>query len=850
MLKNQKTEYFQSKVFWSAIIIVITCIVYLPTLRNNLTNWDDRVYVNENNYIQNLSWSNLEWIFTNSYMGNYHPLSMLSLAADYHIGGLTPFMFHFTNLMFHAFNAVLVLLLIYALNGKLNVSIVAGLLFGVHTLHVESVSWVSERKDVLYAFFYLFSLLLYLRFHKKRELKWYILSVLLFLFSLLSKGQAVSLAVTLLLIDFFQGRKLFTIKNLMEKVPFFLLAIIFGIIAIRSQQGVSATEMVQTEGQQRIFFSSYGFMMYMAKLVMPVFLSAYYPYPSLVKGADLPLQFYLAPLAVLSFIIFLIISYKKSKPVFFSLGFFVINIFLVLQLLPVGGAIMADRYAYIPSIGYCYLFGYMVLKKEYLPNIKVSYSIAAIYILLLGGMTFARTRVWQNNFTLWTDVVEKNSEVHLAWYNLGNAHSDTANYKGAIEKYDQAIRVFPLYFNAYINRANAKTKVNDYVGAIEDLNFVINRDSSIVNAYINRAMARRSLQDYNGSLADYNKAVSMKPGQGELYISRGSLLFDMKDNEGAIKDFTRAIEINPKLIEAYSNMAFVKKAGGDLEGAAREYSRAIEIAPENGELYSNRGNIRFQQGRNQEALADYGASLKVDPRNFLTYKNRGAVFYSMKDYKSAILDYNDAIKLNPGLGELWYTRALLKKDAGDTQGAETDYKKAVELDANFGSEANSKSLGLKPVTSVAPYEQLNKDAMALDIQGKYQEAIDAFRKSVSLNPDYAEAWFNMGNTYGKTGKFNDAVMVFNKAIAINKNYAEAYAGLGIAYASLGKIDEALKNMASAIKINPQYAMVYFNRALIYLNTGKKDLACTDLQKAVQLGYKEAYGIYQKECQEK
>ena len=850
MLKKQNGNLFQSKVFWSTVIVVVTFIVFFPTLLNNLTNWDDRVYVNENPYIIDLSWFNLKWIFSNAYMGNYHPLAMISLGIDYQISKLNPFTYHLTNLLLHAGNAALVFLVIFALTGKLNLSVIAGLLFGVHTLHVESVSWVSERKDVLYAFFYLIALLYYIRFNKKKERKWYWLSLGFFLLSLLSKGQAVSLSVTLLLVDYFQGKKVFALKNLTEKLPYFVLAVIFGMVAIKAQQGVEATEMVKTAGEQRIFFSAYGFLMYLVKLIVPISLSAYYPYPTISPNVDLPFIYYLSPIFVILFFVALYVSFKRSKYVFFGLSFFLINIFLLLQLLPVGGAIMADRYAYIPSIGYCFLFGFLVLKKEYLPNVKISYAVVFIYLLALSTMTFGRTMVWKNNFTLWADVVEKNSEVHLAWYNLGNAHTDTGNYKVAISNYDQAIRILPMYFNAYINRANAKTKLNDHVGAIEDLNFVISHDSSLVNAYINRAMARRSLQDFKGALADYQVSLRMKPNQPELYMSRGNLLFDMKNSEGAIKDFNKVLEIDPKRVDAYTNLAFVKKATGNLEGAVADYSKAIEIQPGNGELYNNRGNIRFQQGRNQEAISDYGLSIKADPKNYLSYKNRGSVYFSLKNYPSALIDFSEAIKLNPGSADLWFTRALIKKEQNDIQGAAADYKKAVEIDVNFGTETYSKNLGLKPILVTPAYEQLNKDAQVLDMQGKYQEAISLFKKAIDLKADYAEAWFNLGNTYGKTGRFGDAVSAFNSAISAKKDFAEAYASRGIAYASLGKIQEALKDMGSAIKLKPDYAMVYFNRALLYLNTGKKELACVDLSKAVQLGYSEAYAIYQKECQGK
>jgi tetratricopeptide (TPR) repeat protein len=783
-------------------------------------------------------------------MGNYHPLSMISLAIDYQIDKFNPFIFHFTNLLFHTANAVLVFLVFYNLTRKMDLAVVAGLLFGVHTLHVESVAWVSERKDVLYAFFYLISLLNYTRYLEKKEKKWFLWSLVFFIFSLFSKGQAVTLVLSIILIDFYKGRKIFDQKVLLEKVPFLLLALLFGFIAIKSQQGVKATEMVSFTPEQRLPFAAYGFVMYIVKLVYPFNLSAYYPYPVNSGSSDIPFVYWVCILPVLVYMFFLLVSFRKSKAVFFAMAFFLVNIFLLLQLLPVGGAIMADRYAYIPSIGFCFLAGYVVSQRNYLRQARIAYFLAAGYIVLLGVLTFERTKVWKNTFTLWTDVIEKNENVPLAWYNRGNARSDTANYKGAIEDYNMAIRIFPLYYNAFINRANAKTKVNDFVGAIEDLNFVISHDSTYANAYINRAMARRNLKDLKGALDDYQVALRIQPMEPKLYLARGSMLFEMKENESAIRDFTKAIEIDPVMAEAYINRASVKKAMGDQEGAVADYDKAIEIQPGNGELYNNRGNIRFQQGRNQEAIADYGRSIKADPKNYLAYKNRGAVYFSLKDFHSALQDYSDAIRINPKEADLYYTRALIKKELDDMSGAVSDYKIAAELNPDFGTETFSKNLGVQAIQSVPLYEKYNREALVLDQQGKFPEAIALFKKAIDLKADYAEAWFNIGNTYGKTGRYSDAVAAFNKAIASKHDYAEAYAGRGIAHASLGMIQEALKDMGSAISIKSDFAMVYFNRAILYLNTGKKNLACSDLAKAVQLGYSDAYAIYEKECEGK
>jgi len=848
--QKQHIDISERKEFWIALIAVVTIIAYFPALFDLLTNWDDRMYVKENPFIQSLSWSNIKGMFSTFFMGNYHPLAMLSLSLDYQVNEFNPLVYHLTNLLLHTANAILVFLVIRALTKKPEIAAIAGLLFGVHTFHVESVAWVSERKDVLYACFYLLSLYCYIRYLPKKEKKWFFWSLGFFLLSLLSKGQAVTLALSIFLVDYFRTGKIIDQKTLPVKIPFLLLAVIFGIIAIKAQQGVAATDMVKFEPALRIPFASYGLLMYIIKLVLPIRLSAYYPYPIPSGSTEVPIQYWLCIIPAFLLVVLLFISYKKSRPLFFSLGFFLINIFLLLQLLPVGGAIMSDRYVYIPSIGYCFLIGIVISDHKWIKNTRVAWTVAAAYIILLAVMTFARTAVWKNNFTLWTDVIEKYDKVPIAWYNRANAKSDTANYKGAIEDYDQAIRVFPLYFDAYINRANAKSKISDYVGAAEDLNFVISKDSTLVNAYINRAMARTNLLDYTGALNDYGVALKMKPAMPELYVSRGNVMYDIKDNQGAIRDFTKAIELNPKMVSAYTNRAFVKKSMNDLTGAIEDYDKAIEIDPGNSELYNNRGNIKYQLGRNMEAIADYEKCIKINPKNYLAYKNMGAIHYMLKDYPAALANVSSAIKYNPSMAELFYTRALIKKELGDIPGANADYASAVKLDASFGVEGYSKILGIKPVVPQDPSEQFYKEAYNLDMAGRLPEAIALYKKAVSAKPGYALAWLNLGNACGKMGRYADAIVAFNSALSAEKDYAEALASRGIAFASLGKINEALTDLGTAIRIKPAYAMAYFNRALLYLNTGKKDLACADLSKAVQLGYSEAYAIYQKECGKK
>jgi tetratricopeptide (TPR) repeat protein len=832
-----------------AVIAVATFVAYLPALRGNFTNWDDMIYVGANPYIQSLSAKNLAAIFSENYMGNYHPLAMLSLSIDYQINKFDPFVFHLTNLLIHIINSLLVLVVIKRLTGKIQIAVIAALLFGVHSLHVESVAWISERKDVLYTAFYLLSLYSYIRYVPKKEYKWFGLSLLFFLLSCLSKGQAVSLAVTLFLVDIFMNRKWTDIKILAEKVPFLIMALIFGIVAFKAQAGADATIMANFPIQQRFAFASYGLLMYILKLIFPFGLSVYYPYPIVGNVGEVPPGYWLCIIAAIAFIVVLVLSWKRSKPLFFGLSFFAVNIVLLLQLLPVGRAIMADRYAYIPSIGYCFLAGFYLCDRKYIRKEQVAWAITAVYALVLMFLTFQQSKVWLNSETLWSDALAKNPKIPVAWYNRGNVHMDSADYKAAISDYTECLNVQPDFWKAYINRGNAKNKVKDYIGAIADFDEMIRLDSTMVNAYINRAMSRRSLMDYDNSLKDYNKAIQMKPDQIELYTNRGNLKLDMKDYDGSIADFDQAIKMNPKYTIAYTNRAVVKKAKNDLTGALADYNLAIELDPNNSEFYNNRGNLKFQTGDIQGAIDDYSASIKSNPKDVLGYKNRASARYTLKQYDGAMKDLNDGIMISPKSGDLYYTRSLVKKEMNDREGSKSDYKKAVELDPAYSAEGFMKNIGVSgsEMPGLQP-SQLNEQGLVLESGGKLQEAMALYKKAISLKQDYPEAWYNLGNIYGKMNQLGEAMNCLNNAINYKSDYAQALSSRGIAYASMGKTDKAISDLSAAIKSKPDYGLAYYNRALVYLNTGKKELACADLQKAVQMGYNSAYPIMQKECQ--
>jgi tetratricopeptide (TPR) repeat protein len=441
-------------------ILFVTFIAYTPSLRNDiLKTWDDQAYVTQNDLIKELTPAGIVRIFKEDrgLYANYHPLTTLSLAINHVVSGTSPMGYHLTNLLLHLLNTFLVFIFILLLPGRriFAASIIA-LLFGIHPMHVESVAWISERKDVLYTLFFLGSLVSYQQYLMRNDdLKWYLLALFLFTCSLLSKAMAASLPVVLLMVDYVNNRK-WNIRVLFEKVPFFLFAIGFGILAMKIQAEGNATSSDLFSLSSRILHAGYGFIIYIVKILVPTGLSAFYPYPyPLVNSAwvlnQTPSVLFvtmLLSIILLGLLVILIIrNVPKSKIYVFGFLFYLGTIALVLQFIPVGRAIMADRYSYLASIGVFIIIGFLadhfILKK----NVRVIViSIVLIYTGVLAVMTFERTKVWENDETLWTDVMLKypnDNRIMLPIANRANYYYMEKRMPEALQDYLLAASINP-----------------------------------------------------------------------------------------------------------------------------------------------------------------------------------------------------------------------------------------------------------------------------------------------------------------------------------------------------------------------------------------------------------------------
>ena len=551
--RTEKSKPLSGPSFLPSLIpaLVITAISFFPMFSNGFTNWDDQFYVTENPLLKGPDWSA---IFTQASAANYHPLTILSLAFNYAISGLEPFSYHLVNWLLHILNTALVFLFIYKISGKKTyVAAFTAIVFGVHPMHVESVAWISERKDVLYALFYLLALLQYWSFLETGKRLKAIFCFVFFILSLLSKPAAIILPFILLLLDYWYGRS-FNRKVLAEKIPFFVLSLVFGFITVNVQSAEAIVGLEIYPLWTRFFFACYTIMIYAARFFVPYPLSAFHPYPAL---DSLGLSVWLSPLFMIALLILLWLK-RKDKLIVFSVLFFIVNLLLVVQFVSIGLTIVSERYTYIPYIGLAFLIG-MSLNK-YLNSSRATLVKAVPFIIgiVFGIISFQRTKVWKNGDTLWTDVIKHYPDAATPRSNHANYLKKIAmlpEYKSqqnelllkALEDCNVAIRVKPGHAKGYENRQNIYLLLKRDTLAMADANSLLQLEPQNSHAMYTKAVINMRLNKPDSALFWFNKSLSINPNADPVLNNRGSLLFNnFQRYSEAIADFTKAIEINPQ----------------------------------------------------------------------------------------------------------------------------------------------------------------------------------------------------------------------------------------------------------------------------------------------------------------
>jgi tetratricopeptide (TPR) repeat protein len=564
------------------LVLILTFIIYIPALNAGFVNWDDPDYVGDNNYlIRDLS--RLPELLTTSVQGNHHPITMFSLALNFAISGDDGWSYHLFNIIFHLVNCFLVyrFVLLLTKNNSL-VALVTSLFFGIHPLHVESVAWVTERKDVLYALFFIAGHISYTKYVDSNSKKQYWLTLLFVVLSLLSKPAAVIFPVSLFCIDVFRSRK-FSFKLITEKIPFLIPAIIMGILTMTAQKTVGATGEEYFGLGTNILFGFYGIMMYFIKMILPFKLSAFYPFPPL--NESLPVIYYVAPLFALMLAAATYFTWKKYKFVPFGIGFYIVNLVLVLQVFSVGSAVIAERYTYVPYIGLFFIAGYL-LDRYAKGNLTKAYSIIIPVTLFFSVISFLQARTWKDGATLWDNVI-KNQPSSRAYSARATLLRKDKKYAEAINYYTKAIQLNAIDHESYNNRANIYMDMNKFDSALPDYRHALAIKPNYYVAFDNLGALYARKNMFDSALYYFSRVLEQKPDYKVTYSNRALTYMNLKRYDDAIKDWQTALVYEPGAPDIINTIGLCYRMQGKNQDALKYINQAIQISPE-GPFFLNR----------------------------------------------------------------------------------------------------------------------------------------------------------------------------------------------------------------------------------------------------------------------
>jgi tetratricopeptide (TPR) repeat protein len=711
-------------IFVCLLLFIATLAVYWQVGNYEFVNFDDDKYIIENFHVQKgLTRDSVIWAFTATHVSNWHPLTWLSHMLDFQLYGLNPSGHHLTNVFFHLVNTLLLFLVLKLMTGALWRSGLVAALFAVHPLHVESVVWVAERKDVLSTLFWMLTLWAYLGYTKRPGVKRYLVILLAFALGLMAKPMLVTLPFVLLLLDYWPLKRIelgqsaiglpaasqpSTIANkpgaqafrlLLEKTPMFVLAAVSSVVTFIVQKSGGAVGALETYPFKiRMANALLSYVIYLKKMIWPQNLAVFYPHP----GQSLPM-WQAAGAGLLLVVVSIAVIRAGRRYPYLPVGWlwYVGTLVPVIGLVQVGDQAMADRYTYVSLIGLFIVVAWGV------PDVARSWRYGKSALALATGSllvalmvsTSLQLKHWKNSLTLFDHALRVTENNYLAHLNFGAALADQERTEEAITHYHRSLQIAPNYAKAYNN--------------------------------LGLALAQ----------------------QGK--------------NDEATAHYLKALQLNPDYARAHNNLGVVLTRTGEFEKAIAHYYEALTLEPDWVEVYNNLANAFLTQGKFDQAIFYYSEILRLKPNYAEAHNNMAITLASRGRFLEASVHYSEALRLKPSSAEINNNLAVALFNLGKVQGAIAHYTKAIELSPNY-SEAH------------------NNLGNALLQQGKLSQAVSSFERALEIRPAYAEAHNNLGVALARQGRLNEAIVHFSESVRLEPNYAQARANLELALQEAGK----------------------------------------------------------------
>ena len=715
------------------VLGVITFIAYESVLRDGFI-WDDNSYVTQNHALRSLDGLRRIWSEPRS-SPQYYPLVFSSFWVEYHLWGGQPLGYHVVNILLHSLNAFLLWRVLLRLN--VPGAVLAALIFALHPVQVESVAWITERKNLLSTAFYLLAMLAYFRFRPltedaaigSRDWRFYLLAIALFLGALLSKTVACSLPAVILLLTWWKKGRIEK-PDVVALSPMFAIGAVLGMVTVwleTKHVGASGAEW-SLSFVQRCLLSGRALWFYAGKLFWPHEFTFIYARWEIDPRSWWQYLYPLAALAVLTSLwVFrrrigrgpLVAACAFAITLFPALGFF--------DIYPFRYSFVADHFQYLASAGLIALVVSGVTtnyERIEQPSRQVGAVVIAVALVILGTTTWRQGRIYLGVETLWRDTLAKNPDCWMAWNNLGSVLFGEGKSGEAIAHYEQALRVNPNVAEAHYNLGTALFQMGRVKDAIGHYEQAIRLKANFAEAHSSLGIALVSQGKSGQAITHYEQALTINPDYAEAHNNLGLALGRLGKSSEAITHYEQALRINPDYAEAHNNLAIALGRLGKTGEAITHYEQALRINPDYAEAHYNLGNALFQTGRVNDAIGHYEQAVRFKPDFAEAHNNLGTGYSQTGKIEDAIRHYEQAIRLRPDSAEAYYNLGLLLLRAR-----------------------------------------------------RVQEAVGHLEQAVRLKPDFAEAHCSLGNALSQTGNMLEAIEHYNEAVQLNPNYTEALGGL-------------------------------------------------------------------------
>lgn len=625
--------------------------LYIQTIFFSFTNWDDPDYIINNLIIQQ---PNIEQIFFKVHHGHYHPLTWISLAIDYTFFELKPWGYHLHNVLLHSINVLLVFYLINLLIRKSKIAFLTALMFSIHPFVNESVSWVTERKNLLYTLFFLLSIIMYIRYINYKKLVYFILSILCFILSGLSKGSAMVLPIVLLGIIYY--KQISFRENLWTLLPMFFIALFVGYMAMIAQKAIVSEVEIKLNLNQQLYFTTLAMWYYFIKAWIPFNLSPYHP----MIYDKFSIINILGLLLFISLIILMYVLYKRrQRELLFGIYFFLINIIMFFK---IGNAyassyFMAERYTYVAYIGL--FFAFFVFIENFLKKKRVKF-ILFTWVIIIYIVSFGYGRVWKDSIQLWQHVLKYYPQSDVAWLNYGNALRNEERYYDAIYAYEHIKEKNPLYYKMLENKAFCFYKLGEYEKSLKSYYEIVkyNPERLDIKQYIATIFYQQN--NLNLSYRFIKSILEQDSTYCGAWNSLGNYYYSKLVFDSAYLAYSRAIACKEDAM-FYYNRANVLSINHKFNDAINDYNKAIALDSSKSEFYHNRAITFFKMNRINESLNDFAKALQLSPNNAEIYENRANLYVSLDKWTEALKDIQMAMQLNPANKQLQLKKEFIEK---------------------------------------------------------------------------------------------------------------------------------------------------------------------------------------------